>query len=253
MLVPCGQLLWSPPASTSVPPESAGLHLRGGGRRRPSKGGCPFVFDPTTGEFCKARTQTKVSNGLRYCKHHAGILDKRGSKAVCPYNVDGNLCRARTQATAPDGIRYCKHHAGFVDGKTMRLKRAPPQRLVHIGNLKRCRFKQPDPRERKRLCDMGGCLLRARQAQGTLRLCDFQARQQPGTRVAAVVMTLENYTDIAVELFRLGNMTVQCSSCHSMNFKEELVGRPPHFNICCQNGVVSQDTYVYDDDSPEKR
>ena len=30
----------------------------------------------------------------------------------------------------------------------------------------------------------------------------------------------------------------QCQYCQAVNFEEELVGQPPHFNLCCQNAKL---------------
>ena len=52
------------------------------------------------------------------------------------------------------------------------------------------------------------------------------------------VLPIEAYSDDMVEPFRLGPMTHECEKCGALHFIEELVGQPPHYQICCGNGRI---------------
>ena len=64
------------------------------------------------------------------------------------------------------------------------------------------------------------------------------------TRLRAV-MPIEEYRDGEVMPVRLGEMSSKCKVCKSLNFEQELVGRPPHFQICCKNGKVPPELYSH--------
>ena len=50
------------------------------------------------------------------------------------------------------------------------------------------------------------------------------------------MLALADYKDDAVPTHHCGTMDVKCKHCMALNFALELVGKPPHFNLCCQAG-----------------
>ena len=66
--------------------------------------------------ICGQPRYTVASDGCKYCKRHASIID--GKSSVCPYITEEgseNKCGERASVVANDGIRYCRLHAGIID------------------------------------------------------------------------------------------------------------------------------------------
>ena len=223
--------------------------IRGKKRMEPIPGMCPFV-DSKNGA-CHRRAQRKLQfrhKGIYYCQKHAWSLKKRphGLKRASGQHAELPMTRG-------SGKRLCK--------------KTSPADFAGLYEQQRamCQY-------------VGGCRTRARQSVGGLQLCERHARVQQGECVRRVhnkcawqdcplparyrfdsehlycathfgyvrrgkmtaVMPIEVYSDELVEPYRLGPLTTKCKFCGSLNFREELVGQPPHFQICCYNGKVSR-------------
>ena len=113
----------------------------------------------------------------------------------------------------------------------MRAPTAPQPRLVRDASRNYGACEWP-----------GGCEERGRvrypRRNGRL-YCAPHAKSVSG-RLRAV-LSIEDYTDAAVEPHRLGPMTKECGRCYALNFAEEAVGdgSAMHFNICCSNGRLA--------------
>ncbi len=56
---------------------------------------------------------------------------------------------------------------------------------------------------------------------------------------ALAVLGLGTYRDANVATHCGSRLDTTCPHCGALNFVEELVGQPPHFNICCHNGKTA--------------
>ena len=198
--------------------------------------GCPFDLD---GHRCGKQLKRSASDGVRYCDAHASRVERKSRHTGCPFVVNAKRCGKKARARASNGKRYCKAHAKAVDGKWCRLKAGVMHPLLKLPRLRRCFFKQSDPRNSHRCCEFHRCTRLVCPARGHGRFCDCHASDVAGHPVA--LMSIEEYTDAKVFPFRLRRMSAQCPQCQSVNFPEELIGEGPsaHFSICCSNGKVS--------------
>ena len=228
-----------------------GLKRARGQHAEPTSRGdmCPYV--DTHGVACHRRVQRKLQfrhKGIYYCQKHAWSLKKRphGLKRASGQHAELPMTRG-------SGKRLCK--------------KTSPADFAGLYEQQRamCQY-------------VGGCRTRANQSVDGVQLCKRHARVQQGECVRRVhnkcawqdcplparyrfdsehlycathfgyvrrgkmtaVMPIEAYSDELVEPYRLGPLTTKCKFCGSLNFREELVGQPPHFQICCYNGKVSR-------------
>ena len=181
-----------------------------------------------------------------------------GAKPSCPVSlkdlgtclflvdpVSGTQCGGRCRAVAKtNNQHYCKRHALQVDGVPSRAALLPPDRVFRpaLGPRHPIRYKQPPPPAYAKthvrpICQWPPtCSQRGQRQVGGLWYCYPHARLLCSETVA--VLSLANYQDVLVLQHSCGDMTTICEYCHSKNFLGELVGSPPHFNICCENGKL---------------
>jgi len=184
-------------------------------------------------------------DGKKYCTRHAHTVDSKKCRRPsvpgrCPFlGANGKACgrRHRTKSKK-DGKMYCKRHARKMDDK--RPLSSSESHCVRTGGPKhRLRRKTTMANSRLRAqCDwQGGCTSRACAAvphQPNHRYCRYHAGLVGGNPVFFVC--IDDYHDGLFRAHDAGEMSSSCEYCKSLNFEDEKVGRPPHFQLCCRNG-----------------
>ena len=139
-----------------------------------------------------------------------------------------------------------------LPAKKYRLVGKQPRALLPAKKY-RLVSKQPDVRAAyaRPKCDAAGCA--SRQTSHVIvdggSYCPRHAKEKRRqTAPHRGLVTLDDWSDDAVETHLLGPMTDKCECCASLNFPEERVLRG-HFSICCNHGKTAH-LPPFDDPGP---
>ena len=237
---------------------------------------CPFVDVSVTPALVCTRTTQRTPayfyKGTYFCKRHAAFQKGKDCRAAlrsqrfnrrvlrkttfpalvpgkCPY-VNNSMTPAeactrqaqRTSASLYKGTHFCNRHASLLQGRGCRSKELPLDLQIRprLGPRMRLRAKQPRPKEyvlkqSRPKCQWSvECQEHGRQQKSSLWYCKSHARRV--CIATAAVLALADYKDDLVPTHHCGSMDDVCEHCGSRNFALERVGKPPHFNLCCEGG-----------------